>query len=388
MKKNIVIFKERMKGEGRVPLTPSQCAELLKLGHMIYIESGAGEKAGYPDEDYFFSGAGVVTSEIIPLLQSKDTVVLKVKQPVPEDHVWLRHMKNGILFAYFHSTGEKERRTIDVLLKNSITAISYENIQASDGTYPILTPMSEIAGHLATEWGLKFFHDARERSGKEPVENRYICMMVVGAGTVGFAAIQKGIELGFSSITVFEKDTKKGTVFCERFPPKKTTRTQVEFYSQAEPRYQDTLRCKLANADLLVGAVLVPGGHAPTVVSEDYVKLVQTGGVIVDVACDQGGCVWYPESEKRNVFEYKGKIFCRTPNMPGSVPRESTPLLTDAIFPYLLRLLDSVGIEAAFKNHPVLRTGILTHEGAVMNKEVALYWNELYRDPEETFGRA
>lgn len=385
---NIVILKERMNGEGRVALTPLNCLMLTNYRHTVFVESGAGELSGYSDKYYRAAGATIVSvSEIVSLLEFPSTVVLKVKQPLPEDDVWFTHMKNGVLFAYFHSTGEKERRTIDVLLKNSITAISYENIQASDGTYPILTPMSEIAGHLATEWGLKFFHDARERSGKEPVENRYICMMVVGAGTVGFAAIQKGIELGFSSITVFEKDATKEKILYERFPAKKTVRTQLKFYPQDYRYYEDVKKQELANADLLVGAVLVPGGHAPTVVSEEQLRLMQTGKVIVDVACDQGGCVWYPKNEEASVFQYHEKTFCRTPNMPGSVPRESTPLLTDAIFPYLLQVLDNGGTEAALKKNFGLRKGILTHEGAVMNKEVALYWNELYRDPEETFGR-
>lgn len=383
---NIVIFKERMNGEGRVALTPLNCLMLTNYRHTVFVESGAGELSGYSDKYYSAAGAVIVSiSQIVLLLEFPDTVVLKVKQPLPEDDVWLKRMKNGVLFAYFHSTGEKERRTIDVLLKNSITAISYENIQASDGTYPILTPMSEIAGHLATEWGVEFFHNTREKSRKTPVENKYLCMMVLGAGTVGLAAIQKGIELGFSSITVFEKEAAKERVLYERFPPKKTVRTQLKFYSQDYSHYEDAKKQELSNTDLLIGAVLVPGGHAPTVVSEEQVRLMQTGKVIVDVACDQGGCVWYPKDEKTSVFLYQGKTFCRTPNMPGSVPRESTPPLTDAIFPYLLQVLDNGGTEVAFKKNSALRKGILTHQGALMNKKAAEYWDEFYRDPEETF---
>lgn len=382
--RKIFVLRERMQGEGRVALTPLDCLDLTKLGYKVYVERSAGEKSGFEDYHYRQLGANVVSvSEIIPLLQSPNTMVLKVKQPLPEDDVWLSHMKNGVLFAYFHSTGEKDRWTLDILLKNNITAISYELIQADDGVYPVLVPMSKIAGLLAVEWGLKLSRETRERVGKKQTENRYLCMTVFGgAGTVGLAAVEKGLKLGFSCITVFEKDEAKRGILYGHFPPKKTTRTQLKFFSPESPGYEDVLAHELANTDLLIGAVLVPGGHSPIVVSEERVKLMQSGSVIVDVAVDQGGCIWHPENETASTFEFEGKTFVRVPNMPGSVPKESTPILAEALFPYLLQVLGNGTVDVK----KALQKGVITGNGKVMNKEVAAYYGEKYASPDEFFG--
>lgn len=376
---NIVVLKERMKGEGRVALMPDHCLQLAILGHTVYIERGAGEKSGYRDSDYAHHGAQIVStsSEIIPFLQSKDTVVLKVKQPLPKDDAWLSFMKNCTLFAYFHSTGETNRRTIDILLHNKITSISYENVEAKDHTYPLLSPMSEIAGRLAVEWGVDISQGARRRHKLFPTTSQYLQMMVFGAGTVGFAAIKKGIDLGFSRIAVFEKDATKEHFLQEHLSEQEMWRVNFFFPNNPLYDYEAVMKRELGNTDLLVGAVLVPGGHAPIVVSEAKVGHMSIGSVIVDVACDQGGCIWYPPEtdERQNVFEVGGKTFCRTPNMPGSVPLESTPVLTKAIFPYLLQILDS-GAKAGLRKNVGLQKGVLTHNGQVMNKKAAIHWGE------------
>jgi alanine dehydrogenase len=371
----IFVLRERMKGEGRVALTPHECAELVKLGHKVYVERDAGVKSGYENIDYYNSGALVTSTDwFFPLLflNCPNAIVLKVKQPLPEDDAWFKHMKNGVLFAYFHSTGEKDRRTIDILLKNNITAISYELIE-KDGTYPLLVPMSEIAGRLAVEWG---WNAAQKK-------NPYRHMVVCGAGTVGFSAIKKALEMGFSSIIVFEKDEAKELFLREHLTPQEMQR--VKFFLPSHSQYGAVVKRELENTDLLVGAVLVPGGHAPTVVSEAQVMLMNKGSVIVDVAVDQGGCIWHPENETATTFEYEGKTFFRVPNMPGSVPKESTPVLAKAIFPYLLEVLHE-DTEAGFKKNAGLRKGLLTHEGAVMNKKAAECWNEYYIDPDRIFG--
>jgi alanine dehydrogenase len=380
----IVVLKEHMKDEGRVALTPDGCLQLTMLGHTVYIERGAGEKSGYRDSDYVRHGAEIVStsSEIIPSLQSADTVVLKVKQPLPEDDAWLAFMKNCTFFAYFHSTGESDRRTIDILLKHNITAVSYENVKTNDGSYPLLTPMSKIAGRLAAEWGANLSQEARKRQGLSKAANRYLQMAVFGAGTVGFAAIKKALNLGFSRVIVFEKEFAKEHFLREHLNTEEMSR--VKFFSSGDEGYESIKVNSLESADLLVGAVLVPGGHAPIVVSKEEVGRMSKGSVIVDVACDQGGCIEYPENENANIFEYEGKTFCRTPNMPGSVPMESTPILAKAIFPYLLEILDH-GTRASLSKNVDLRKGLLTHNGQVMNEKAAIHWGEQYTDPNTVF---
>lgn len=371
--KNIVCLKERMKGEGRVALTPDGCLRLKILGHEVSVESGAGEKSRFTDRAYRLAGAEVLSIlEIIPLLQSPDAVVLKVKQPLPEDDVWLSHMKNGVLLAYFHTTGTEktDRHTIDALLKQNITAITYENVEKNGG-YPLLAPMSEIAGRLAAEWGERLSQEARVKFSLPQMKRQYLQMVIFGAGTVGFAAIKKGLELGFSSITVFEKEAEKEHFLREHLTPAEMS--QVRVFLSGNPIYEIAKARELQNTDLLVGAVLVPGGHAPIVVSEKEVKTMSKGSVIVDVACDQGGCIWHPENENTGIFEYEGKTFCRTPNMPGSVPEEATPILAKAIFPYLLKILDLGAEDACAKDIGLLK-GLLTHSGDVMNEKAARHW--------------
>lgn len=381
-KMNMVCLKERMADEDRVALTPDGCLQLKVLGHTVYVESGAGEKSCFTDAAYRLAGAEVKPIlEIIPLLKSPDAVVLKVKQPLPEDDVWLSHMKNGVLFAYFHSTGEKDRRTIDALLKQNITAISYENVEEF-GVYPLLVPMSEIAGRLAVEWGVNLSQKARKRHGLSNAESRYLQMLVFGLGTVGFATVKKGLDLGFSRVIVFEKETAKELFLREHLTREEMGR--MKFFSPADWRYEIVKAREMQNADLLVGAVLVPGGHAPIVVSKEEVASMRTGSVIVDVACDQGGCIWYPENENDSTFEYEGKTFCRTPNMPGSVPLESTPVLAKAIFPYLLQILDHGARDGLSKNVG-LRSGLLTYDGKVTNQKAAIHWGEQYTDPNTVF---
>lgn len=379
---NIVILKERMSGEGRVALTPDHCLQLAILGHAVYVERGAGKKSGYSDAAYRFHEVCVVSlGKIIPLLESPDTVVLKVKQPLPEDTVWLSRMKNGTLFAYFHSTGEKDRCTIDALLAQNITAVSYENIRAKNGTYPILIPMSKIAGRLAATWGVAL-KETRRATGLPSLINKHLRVSIFGLGTVGLAAVKEARRLG-CFVTVFEKDESKWLTLINNLTP--TEMTQVKIFLPDDSWYEYEKARALRQSDIVIGAVLIPGGHAPTVVSEEEVKSMQKGSAIVDVACDQGGCIWYPEEMSGcPIFEWEGKLFCRTPNMPGSVPRESTPALTSVIFPYLLDVLDN-GAEAGFRKNIDLRKGILTHCGKIMNKKAAAYWDENYTDPDAVF---
>jgi alanine dehydrogenase len=369
MKKNIVIFKERMKGECRVALTPDHCLQLQILGHKVYVETGAGVKSGYSDEDYRLHKAEVVGIEmLIRILRSPDTVALKVKQPLPEDDLWFRCVENGVLLAYFHSTGDKDRGTIDTLLQNKVTAISYENIQASDGTYPILVPMSEIAGRLAVEWGRKYSSSARKKVGLPEMPNYCICMMVVGAGTVGIAAIKEALKLGFSSVTIFDKDPTKEKVLRAHFTQEEMG--YIKFYTPEDSDYGGRFKRELSITHLLIGAALVPGGHAPMVVPKEHVKLMSKGSVIVDVAIDQGGCIWSPENELRSEFWYQEKMlqYCRVPNMPGHVPEESTLALSKAIFPYLLGVLGG--------NMNSLQEGILTYNGEIINEKARKYWEK------------
>lgn len=367
MQYTIVVLKEHMKNEGRVAFTPSACAQLHALGHKIFVERDAGEKSGYKERDYRSSGARIVfISEIIPFLQSSNTIVLKVKQPIPEDDVWFTQMRNGVLCTYFHSTGQSTRDTIDILLKNNITAISYELIE-KDGVCPLLVPMSEIAGQLAVQWGAK----------STSKNDQGLSMAILGAGTVGLSAMKEGVRRKFSSIKIFETDAEKA-----RFVRQHLTREESNLVTFP---LNFLINIVLPYIDLLVGAVLVRGGHAPMVISEKQVALLPKGSVIVDVSVDQGGCIWHPESETAPVFEFEGKTFFRVSNMPGSKPEESTPILAKAVFTHLLTPLVRDGAEDAFKKNAALRTGLLTYKGMVMNEKAAIHWGEVYTNPDTVF---
>ncbi|MBI2120315.1 MAG: hypothetical protein HYT94_01680 [Parcubacteria group bacterium] len=378
---NIVVLKERMENEGRVAVTPWGCLEAKKYS-IVWVEAGSGEQSGYSDDAYRASGARVLPiSELIPLLSLPETVVLKVKQPILADRVWLLHAKNCTVFAYFHSTGEDKRDTIDTLLKKKITAISYENIQADDGTHPLLIPMSEIAGRRAVEIGVELSLLAKGKFGLSIKPPTFPQMLILGGGTVGRAALEEGLKHRFARIVVFEKDPSRALFLEEQFK----NETQVIVYSLADSVYDLAKKWELGNnVDIVVGAAAVLGAHSPRTVTLTEVESMRKGSVIVDVSIDQGGCVERPTGCGTGIFEHNGVTFCCIPNLPGSVPKESAPALSNAILPYLLSVL-SIGLADALKTDSGFRAGLLTHDGKVMDKKAASYWDEDYTDPRRIF---
>jgi alanine dehydrogenase len=380
----IVILKERMKNEGRVALTPSACGELSRLFYnlSIYMEAGAGEQSGFGDIDYVREGVAPFPLEkLLPLFDMPGVMILKVKQPIPEDGVWLTCTKHTVLCAFFHSAGEKDQKTIEWLTRNDITGISYENI---DVVLPAISPlrgMSEIAGRVAVDQAVEFSQKVRYELGFRAVDNEYLQMAIFGAGTVGVSAIKRAISLGFSSISVFEKDPEKENKLRSAFTEEEMR--SVKFFSG---KYALAEGCDLQSADIVVGAVLVPSAEAPIVVSKEHVDNLKKGCVIIDVSCDQGGCVWYPESEVgKTAFVYEGKYFSRIPNLPGLSPTESTPVFSDSIFPHICKILQN-GIPGAFKKSLALQKGLLTYQQMLWNKAVADYYGKGYVDPETFFG--
>lgn len=364
MNVNVVVLKEQMKNEGRVALTPEGCLQACRFS-TVWVEAGAGEESGYLDRDYRAAGARVLSlSDIVSFLlfAKTDTVVLKVKQPIPADFAWLDQARDCTIMAYFHSTGENERYTIDALLKNNITAVSYENITEDNGRHPILIPMSVIAGRRAVEIGRKL------------LPHPHLQMLIVGGGAVGVSAAEEGLRRGFARIVIFEERAPRAIFLEKRFI------SRVKVFSPADHGYDLARKREFKNADLLIGAAAVLGHHAPKAVTLPEVESMSKGSVIVDVSIDQGGCVERPENANETHFEHNGVTFCCIPNLPGSVPKESTPVLAEAILPYLLDVLQN-GAKGALCVNSGLRTGLITYGGKVTDKEAAAYWGEQYTDP-------
>jgi alanine dehydrogenase len=345
-------------GETRVSMTPSLCRRCVSLGAKVLIQKSAGLTAGFTDAEYRAAGATLVT-DAAKLWRAAD-LILKVKEPLPAEYDLLR--EGQTIFTYLHlAAGPKLAK---VLLEKRILGIAYETVEGTDGQFPLLKPMSQIAGRLSIQIGAYFLQSQHGGSGvllggipgTMPGH-----VVVVGAGNSGAHAVQMAVGMG-ARVTVLDLDTRKLEALDTEYRGRVVT-------LMSNPA---NLESEVADADLLIGAVLIPAAKAPIVVSAKTVARMRPGSVIVDIAIDQGGCIESirPTSHQNPVYEQHGVIHYAVPNMPALVGRTSTLGLTQATEPYVAMLV-SKGVERALAEHQGLARGVNTENGKITYGAVA-----------------
>ncbi len=337
--------------EGRVGLIPAACAELLSAGHEVFVESGAGNASGCSDEDY--RRVGVTLCGDAAMLYEKAELVVKVKEPVEGD---LEHLRpDHLLFSYLHLAANPD--LTDRLLAIGLTAIGFETVQEADGSLPLLAPMSDIAGRLSIQLGTHLLHQPQGGKGLLlgglPGAGRGR-VVIIGAGTAGGNAARYAAAVG-AEVTVFDRKHHKlaamralGANVTALFP------------------YQDAIGEAVTGADLVVGAVLIPGARAPHVVTRAHVERMQPGSVVVDISVDQGGCIetTRPTDYRQPTYTVDGVVHLAVTNLPGAVPRSASQALSAAVTPYLLALA-RLGRDG-LKDHPALRRGLNLAAGRIL----------------------
>mgnify|MGYP000940143078 CR=1 FL=1 len=351
--------KEIKNREFRVALTPAGVGMLRAHGHRVVVERGAGEGSGFADAEYADAGASLEPKPDAVWAQAD--LIVKVKEPLPEEY---RYFRSGLLlFTYLHLAAVPELAR--ALAESGVTAIAYETIQLPGGGLPLLTPMSEVAGRMAVQVGAQFleaFNGGRGVllggvPGVPPAQ-----VVIVGGGVVGTNAAKMALGLG-ADVVVLDKSSDRMRYLDDVFQGRLRTLMSNPY----------NLAGAVRKADLLIGAVLVPGARAPRLVTEEMVRTMKRGAVIVDVAVDQGGSIETidrPTTHDQPVYEKHGVLHYAVANMPGAVPRTSTLALTNATIDYVLQLADQ-GFDVAVHRSPPLAAGVNVHRGAITHPKVA-----------------
>lgn len=367
---HIGVPKEIKIHEYRVGLVPGSVRELIHHGHQVSIETGAGLGVGITDDDYTRVGASIVATakEIFDTVE----MVVKVKEPQPEECAMLR--EGQILFTYLHLAADEAQT--NALIESKCIAIAYETVTDTVGRLPLLAPMSEVAGRMSVQVGAHYLEKEQGGSGillggvpGVPAAN----VVVVGGGVSGTNAARMAMGME-AKVTVIDKSLDRLTMLDMQFGPTLNT-----IYSTV-----DNLEHYVSNADLVVGAVLVPGAAAPKVITRDIVKSMRPGSVFVDIAIDQGGCseTSKPTSHSDPVYMVDGVVHYCVTNMPGAVARTSTFALNNATLPFTVQLANS-GYRQALANNPNLANGLNIHAGRVTYKAVAKTFGLEYIPTEE-----
>jgi len=354
--------------EYRVAITPAGVSELTRRGHNVIVQAGAGEGSAISDNDFKAAGAEIVTTA--DQVWADAELLLKVKEPIEPEYARMR--KGQTLFTYLHLAAS--RPCTDALLASGTTSIAYETVQTSDGALPLLAPMSEVAGRLSAQVGA--YHLMRSHGGRgvlmggvpgvTPAE-----VVVIGGGVAGYNAARIARGMG-AHVIVFDLNVNT------------LRKIDNETNASIETRYSSSLELEEAvkNADLVIGAVLIPGAKAPKLVTNATVAQMKSGAVLVDIAIDQGGCFEdsHPTTHDAPTFAVHDTLFYCVANMPGAVPRTSTFALTNATMPYVLKLADK-GWKAACASDVALAKGLSTHEGALLSEQVAADLGLPFTDP-------
>ena len=354
----IGVPKEIKIGGTRVSMTPSLCRRCVSLGARVVIQKSAGLTAGFSDDEYRAAGATMLAAAA-KVWRAAD-LILKVKEPLPEEYGLLQPRQ--AIFTYLHLAAGPE--LAKVLLKKQILGIAYETVEGADGSFPLLKPMSQIAGRLSIQIGAYFLQSQHGGSGvllggipgTMPGH-----VVVVGAGNSGAHAVQMAAGMG-ARVTVLDLDLRKLEALDSEYRGRVVTLMSNAANIEAE----------VADADLLIGAVLIPAAKAPIVVTRKTVARMRPGSVIVDIAIDQGGCIESirPTSHRNPVHEAHGVIHYAVPNMPALVGRTSTLGLTQATEPYVAMLVRK-GIERALSENQGLQRGVNTESGKITYPAVA-----------------
>jgi alanine dehydrogenase len=348
--------KEIKDGENRVGLTPGAVKALTRRGHRVLVESGAGMGSFLTDEEYRSAGAEIVSAAA----DAWDAeMIVKVKEPIASEYRYLRPGK--ILFTYLHLAAD--RPLTDVLLESGITAIAYETVQTNDGKLPLLAPMSEVAGRMATQVGATYLekhHGGRGVllggvPGVAPAN-----VTILGGGVVGTNAAKIALGMG-AQVTLLDIQHDRLQYLDDLFQGRLQTRASNEY----------NIENAVFNADLVIGAVLIPGGRAPALVTRKMLSGMRKGAVIVDVAVDQGGCVETirPTTHSNPTYVVDEIVHYGVANMPGAVPRTSTFALVNQTMSYVLNIANE-GLSALRQSVP-LQHGLNTHLGRLTHDAVA-----------------
>jgi alanine dehydrogenase len=361
----IGVIKEIKDKENRVALTPDGAKDLIAVGHDVFLEDSAGKGSGYENQEYESLGVNIVSTE-----EAWDAdLVIKIKEPLEQE---FHYFKDNILFTYLHLAGVPESLT-KALIAARTTAIAYETVENNEGGFPLLAPMSAVAGNMAATVGAYYLAKFNQGKGIQLgriLGERHGKVMVIGNGIVGQHAAITADGLG-ANVFIMGRDERK---FLQH---EKTISDNIKFiYSTPE-----NISAHIKDTDLLIGAVLLPGAKAPHLVSEAMVKHMQAGSVIVDVAIDQGGCIEtsHVTSHTDPVFIKHNVIHYCVSNMPGAYPRTSTIALTKSTLPYIINLANNG--EIALKEDKGFAAGVNTYNGYITYKPVAesLDMNSLYK---------
>ena len=359
------IPKEIKNNENRVGMTPSGVSELTRRGHIVYVQKSAGEGSGFSDQLYEEAGAEILPT-IEDVYKSADMIV-KVKEPIAPEYALIRH--GQVVLTYFHFASDHELTL--AMQKSGGVCIAYETVEKSDHSLPLLIPMSEVAGRMAVQNGAYYLQKTQGGKGKvisgvpgvKPAR-----VLVLGGGTVGEAAARLAAGMG-ADVTITDISLPR------------LKQLQVEMPSNVHTLYssEHNIRKELADVDIVVGSVLIPGDAAPKLITRDMLQLMEPGTVLVDVAIDQGGCfeTSHATTHSDPVYTLDGIIHYAVANIPGAVPNTSTIALTNATLRYVLALADK-GWQQACKDDPSLFKGVNMVDGKVTFEAVAKVWGLPY----------
>lgn len=363
----IGIPKEIKQGESRVGMTPAGVAELIKHGHHVFVQHTAGEGSGFSDEAYERVGA-----EILPTIEevyAQSEMIIKVKEPIEPEYALIR--KDQLVYTYFHFASD--RPLTEAMIKSGAVCLAYETVEEADHSLPLLRPMSEVAGRMAILNGAYYLQKTKGGKGKlisgvpgvKPTK-----VLVLGGGTVGEAAARMAAGMG-ADVVITDISLPRLRQLSIELPANVTT-----LYSS-----EHNIRQELANVDIVVGSVLIPGDKTPHLITRDMLSLMEPGTVLVDVAIDQGGCfeTSHPTTHAEPVYTVDGIVHYCVANIPGAVPNTSTMALTNATLKYALQLADK-GWRKACEDNPALRKGLNIVEGKVVFKPVADVWGLKYEE--------
>lgn len=366
----IAVPKEIKNNEYRVALTAAGTKILKNAGHQILIEKNAGQGSGITDQEYKKAGAKIITDK--NKLFDQAEMILKVKEPLASEYNLFK--EGQILFTYLHLAAE--HKLVEALKEKRVTAIAYETVQKKDGELPLLTPMSEVAGRLSVQAAAAYLEKPNGGSGVllggvpgvKPAK-----VVVVGGGIVGRNAARVASGMG-AEVTIMDISQSTMRYIDDIFHNSVKT-------IMSNPSH---IANEVKNADLVVGAVLIPGAKAPNLVTEEMIKTMENGSVIVDVAIDQGGCIegTYPTTHDDPVFTKYGVIHYSVGNMPGAVARTSTYALTNATLPYI-KDLAAKGYKKAILDDYSLALGLNIYQGEIICQAVADSYGEKYSKLDE-----
>ena len=352
------IPKEIKNNENRVGMTPAGVAAMTARGHEVFVQHTAGDGSGFSDDEYVGAGAKIVST--IEDVYREAEMIVKVKEPIEPEYNLVR--KGQLLFTYFHFACEKE--LTDAMLKSGAVCLAYETVQLPNGSLPLLQPMSEVAGRMATLNGAYYLQKTKGGKGKlisgvpgvSPAK-----VLVLGGGVVGEAAARMAAGLG-ADVTIADISLPR------------LRQLDIETPANVHTLYSSShnIRQQLPTVDIVIGSVLVPGDKTPHLITRDMLKIMEPGTVLVDVAIDQGGCfeTSRPTTHSEPVYIEEGIVHYCVANIPGAVPNTSTLALTNATLRYALSLADK-GWRKACQDDSSLAKGLNIVEGKVVFKAVA-----------------